>query len=318
MRRILVYLCSLLLLAACGGRTAQTPAQPSRRAFPEVEIPSMITEGEDRVAYMVMHQWDRFTDTSAVYLCDSVTVNGVALEDVEGQVGLFSTLLQNVSVPLAKEAVGRFYGKVETFGLRYPASNLFPKLSELINKYLYDPNSPVRCDDFYGVYAAHLAQSPLVGDEYKPKYRYEAELCARNPLGSVATDFPFTDIRGKVLTLHGIQAEYTLLIFGNPGCAACRELMENMEAFPRVTSAIEEGRLKVVDIFIDPEIDDWKAQAGTFPKTWICGYDHRLAIQDDRIYSVRGIPSLYLLDRDKKILLKDAPQEKVLDALANL
>ena len=94
--------------------------------------------------------------------------------------------------------------------------------------------------------------------------------------------------------------------------------MEEMEQLPQVSQAIADGRLKVVDIFIEPEIDDWKAQAGTFPKNWICGYDHRLAIEEDRLYNIRGIPSLYLLDADKKILLKDAPQEDVLAFLVRL
>lgn len=318
MRRILCLLGVGLLLLSCGGRTAKTPAEPVKRAFPEVSIPAMISDGQDRVNYMVNHMWDKFTDTSAVYYCDSVTVNGVDLEEVERQMGLFGTLLQNVSISKAKDAVAHFFGKVEAFGRRYPESNMFPKMSELLNKYLYDPNSPLRCDDLYGVYASLLAQSDLVDEKYKPKYRYDAEMCSRNPIGSVATDFPFTDIRGKVHTLHGIKADYTLLIFGNPGCNACRELMEAMQQLPQATSAIAQGRLKVVDVFIDPEIDEWKAQAADFPADWICGYDHRLAISEDRIYSVRGIPSLYLLDRDKKILLKDTPQENVLSFLETL
>ena len=318
MKRIAGILLAGLVLAACGGRSAKTPSAPAKRAFPEVEIPAMITEADDRVSYMASHIWDRFTDTSAVYYCDSVTVNGVTLEEVEGQMGLFASLLKMVSVPTAKSAVSRFFGRVETFGIKYPDSGMFSQMSELCYKYLYDPNSPVRFEDLYGVYAAHMAQSALVEDAYKIKYRYDAEMCAKNPLGSVATDFPFTDTQGKVRTLHGIQAQNTLLIFGNPGCSACKELMEEMEQMPQVSQAIADGRLKVVDIFIDPEIDDWKAQAGTFPKNWICGYDHRLAIEEDRLYNIRGIPSLYLLDADKKILLKDAPQEDVLAFLVRL
>lgn len=318
MKRITGILLAVLLMASCGSRTAKSPAQPARRAFPEVEIPAMITGSEDRVNYLVNHQWDKFTDTSAVYFCDSLTVNGVALQELEGQMGLFSTLLQNVPIQTAKGAVARLFARAEAYGKRHPESNLFPQMAELANKYLYDPNSPVRCEDLYGVYAAQLAQSELVEDAYRPKYRYDAQMCARNPIGSVATDFPFTDARGQVHTLHGIRADYTLLIFGNPGCSACKEIVENMEAMPAAVKAIASGRLKVVDIFIDPEIDDWKAQVGSFPKDWICGFDHRLAITNDRIYNVRGIPSLYLLDGDKKVLLKDAPQENVMAFLETL
>ena len=144
MRRILCFLGAGLLLLSCGGRTAKTPAQPVKRAFPEVSIPAMLSDGQDRVNFMISHLWDKFTDTSAVYYCDSVTVNGVDLEEVERQMGLFGTLLQNVSISKAKDAVAHFFGKVEAFGRRYPESNMFPKMSELLNKYLYDPDTGMR------------------------------------------------------------------------------------------------------------------------------------------------------------------------------
>lgn len=307
----------LFLLISCGGGP-KTPSAPATRSFPSVEIPAMLTEGPDRLDYMATHLWNRYLDTTSLYLCDSLHFNGVEEEDLEQQMGLYATLLENISAQNGKNSISAFYRQLEGFGLRYPESRVFPKLSELLNKYLYDPNSPVRNEDLWGVYAAHLAESPLVEDSYKPKYRYEADLCSRNPVGSVATDFAFTDTRGRVRTLHGIKAGHLLLVFGNPGCTACRELVEQMERLPGINAAISDGRLKVVDVFIDPEIDQWKAQVNTFPKNWICGYDHRMAVTEERLYHVRGIPSLYLLDENKKILLKDAPQEKVLDYLAGL
>ncbi len=319
MKRVLLFmlLAAVLVPASCG-RGSKTPPAPAGRGFPSVEIPAMITDGEERLEYMTRHLWDRYLDTSALYLSDSLHFNGVTADDLEQQMGLYTTLLWNIPIQSGKNSVAAFYEKAESFGLRYPESRVFPKLSELLNKYLYDPNSPVRNEDLYGVYVVRLAESPLVGDDYKPKYRYDANLCARNPIGSVATDFPFTDTRGRERTLHSIRADYVLLVFGNPDCSACRELTEEMGQIPEINEAITGGRLKVVDIFTDPQIDEWKAKKDSFPANWICGYDHLLSITNDRLYNVRGIPSLYLLDADKKILLKDAPQEKVLDFLLAL
>ena len=45
------------------------------------------------------------------------------------------------------------------------------------------------------------------------------------------------------------------------------------------------------------------------------GYDPDYAIRTDRLYDVRAIPSLYLLDSEKTVLMKDAPTEKVLPAI---
>ena len=126
------------------------------------------------------------------------------------------------------------------------------------------------------------------------------------------------DIAGKRRTLYGIRADYTLLIFGNPDCKACREIMEQMAASPEISALIRSGRLKVADIYIDEEIDLWKEKADTYPREWINGYDPAFTIRTDRIYAVRAVPSLYLLDEKKNVLLKDALPETVLQVLPAL
>jgi thioredoxin-related protein len=133
-----------------------------------------------------------------------------------------------------------------------------------------------------------------------------------------AADFPFTDTRGKLRTLHGVKAEYTLLIFANPGCNACQEITAAMKASPAISALVDSGRLKVVDVYIDQEIDDWKAHIADYPADWINGYDQDYSIRTDLVYNIRAIPSIYLLDKDKTVLMKDAPQEKVLGALERL
>ena len=43
------------------------------------------------------------------------------------------------------------------------------------------------------------------------------------------------------------------------------------------------------------------------PKEWICTYDDGQVITKERLYDLRAIPTFYLLDREKRVLLKDAP-----------
>ena len=318
MRKALALL-SVSLLCACGPRGGKnvSPA-PSQRDFPQVEIPAMYTEQADRVAWAAGHFWDRFTDTSAVYACDSLTVNGVPVVTVESQMGLFATLLEQLPLEAGGQAVARLYDRVDAFERKYPDSNVFEELGRLTRHYLYDPNSPVRNEDLYLPFVERLGASDLIDNGYRMGYEWDARMCRLNRVGTPAADFPFTDVSGRVRTLYGIKAEYTVLIFGNPGCNACQEMMEAMAATPEIASLIDEGRLRVVDIYIDQEIDAWKAHADEYPSTWINGYDHRYAIRTDLLYNVRGIPSIYLLDASKTVLMKDAVQEKVLTALMNL
>jgi hypothetical protein len=55
-----------------------------------------------------------------------------------------------------------------------------------------------------------------------------------------------------------------------------------------------------------------------YPDRWYNGFDPDLAIRGESLYNVRAIPSLYLLDKEKVVLMKDAPEKKVFDYLNRL
>ena len=157
-----------------------------------------------------------------------------------------------------------------------------------------------------------LAASPLTDPQMVPAYSYDASMCSLNRYGTPAADFAFTDLDGKRHTLYGVKAERILLFFSNPGCNACGEIVDVLCTDETVTSMAGSGRLAVINIYIDSELDKWREYATTYPKQWISGYDHTGTIRSDVTYNVRAIPSLYLLDSGKTVLLKDAPVEKVI------
>lgn len=316
-RNCLIIILSAILLAACGPRGGRG-VPTATRAFPGTEVPSVYGAPQERVGWTVEHFWDRFTDTTRAYPCDSVTVNGVALTEVESQMGTFSTLLREVPQETGVRAVAHFYDRVDAFARKYPETNVFEQLCHLTRYYLYDPNSPVRNEDLYQPFVARLSTSDLVDSGYRKGYAWDAKMCSLNRVGTPAADFAFTDTEGRVRTLYGIRAEYLLLVFGNPGCQACRELMDAMSSTPQIAALTDSGRLQVVDIYIDQDIDDWRAHIPDYPAAWINGYDHGYIIRTDLLYNVRGIPSLYLLDASKTVLMKDAVENDVLTALMNL
>ena len=307
----------VFLLSACGPRGGKTAA-PAVREFPSVDVPVMLEDPAERTVYATTHFWDRFTDTAQVYACDSLTVNGVPVEAVESQVGLFTTLAAQIPLSQGTAAMARLYDRLDAFERKYPDSNVFEEMVRLVSRYLYDANSPVRSEDLYLPFVERLGASDLIDNGYRMGYEWDARNCRKNRLGTRAADFSFTDTAGRIRTLYGINAEFVVLIFANPGCGACQEITAAMSASPEISSLIRSGRLKVVDVYIDQEIDDWKAHVSEYPADWINGYDHDYLIRSVLIYNVRAIPSIYLLDAEKTVLMKDAPQEKVLQALAAL
>lgn len=317
--RLFIFIAAAgLLFAGCGGGKGTAPVTQQVRRFPEVEIPGMMDDPGERLGYAVEHFWDRFLDTSFTGTCDSAYVNGVTRQEVENSFGTYSTLLWQIDVRKALKSVAYLFTCAEALELRDTSSNVFETITAFAYKYFYDPNSPVRNEEFYLPYVERLAQSPAVKENMKPAYLYDASMCSLNRIGNRAADFSFTDLSGRRHTLYGVKADYTLLFFSNPGCHSCKEITDVLVSEPSITSMLDSGRLAVVNVYIDQELDKWRGYAAGYPKEWISGYDHNYLIRTDQLYSVRAIPSLYLLDADKNVILKDAPQDKVFGLLTVL
>lgn len=315
MKKLPYLLLTAFLLYACGSPTGSVVFESNLRDFPMEEIPMMMSEPLERASWLADHFWDRFTNPDTLYYCDSLTVNGVSKEALETQMGLFATIAESLPLKEGTRAMVKFYERLEAFQLAQPEGNLLPQTVGLATHYFYDPNSPVRSEDLYLPFVKRLSESALIDPAYRMGYKWDAQMCALNRTGTKATDFVFIDTAGKRRTLYSIKAERTLLIFGNPDCNACKDLVAQMGAYPEITEQITSGTLRVVDIYIDQDIALWKQRMADYPSAWINGYDPTFTIREDVLYNVRAIPSLYLLDKDKTVLLKDTLPEKVLEAL---
>lgn len=293
---------------------SDAPAVEARK-FPSVTPPGAITDPAVRLAWSAENYWNAFTDTSVFYPGDTTMVNGVLKENVEEAMGTYATMLGMVPLDVAQRSQGRFFGRISAFQESHPESGMFPEIVDLAARYFYDPNSPVRSEDIYLPFVQRLSQSPLVSEGMRMAYAFDAEMCSLNQTGSVATDFSFTTLQGRKMRLSSVKAGHTLLFFSNPGCPACAEIIESLESNQHVASLLSSGRLAVVNVYIDQELDEWRTYAVNYPKSWISGYDQSYSIRSGRLYNIRAIPSLYLLDAQKRVILKDATAEKVLNAL---
>lgn len=305
---------SCLLFASCGGRKT---AAPLTRTFPSVQGPQMGSD-QDKVDYAVIHFWDAFMDTSKTFTCDSSIVNGVKREELEKVFGQYASMLNAVQPAVSVSSMDRMFKMAVRLESRDTSSNVFEAMTEMSDKYLYDPNSPVRNEEAYLSFARDMSECGFVDSTLRKSYDYSARMCSLNRIGQKATDFTFTGLTGKKMTLFGIKADITLLFFSNPGCPACEGITKALIADRKVNDLIASGKLAVANVYIDQELDKWRAFAKNYPTTWLTGYDQNYIIRTDVLYNVRAIPSLYLLDKDKKVIMKDAPQENVLSYLDNL
>ena len=310
-----------VLLTGCRNGGKSTGFEP--HAFPQPKVPSVYSLEEERLGYLLSHYWDPFLATDKVYPTDSLLINGVRENEVEAALSNYLEVLRMSSTADAVKGVAAFYDKLEAYQNAAggsPDSEMMAlrRVASLVEKYLYDPNSPFRNEEFYLPFVKRLAESRFIPDDMRTAYRFDAEMCSLNRLGTPAADFRFRDIRGRDHRLYDVRADYTLLFFSNPGCENCYEIITRLGAMPQVDKLIAAGTLAVVNVYIDEEIDKWADYQDIYPKTWYNGYDPDLIIRKDLIYSVRAIPSLYVLDAEKRVIMKDAPEENVFSFLDNI
>ena len=268
-------------MAACHGKNPQKPvAVPAPKNFPMTEIPAIITDPQERAAWMAEHFWEKVETVSDL---DSISF--------EQAVGTWTSLLEMVSPEQGADAVHALAARLEVL----PQTEVAPLL-EKVEKYLYDANSPVRNEDLFGLLSKGLATAQSTPDSLRIHYAYLAEKCALNAVGTKAADFLFMQ-NGRVRSLYSVEAERLLLVFGNPGCTACREMHEALNNQEDISEMIDAGKLVLIEVNPD---EDSIAKAET-----------------DKSYHIRAIPSMYLLDADKTVLLKDAPAERILAYLQN-
>ena len=315
--RLLICAALAALAVGCGPRQgrASGSAPAAVRDFPIVQVPAMYSDGAGRQAYAAEHYWDRFFSGGEGYRCDSLTVLGVTRDKIEEHFSTFVSILGTLDLPSGRKGMETLFSKVEAAQMKDTLSNVLEVFSGLAEKYLYDPDSPFRNEDLYLPYVQGLADSPLTDPAQAPAYAFTARCCALNAAGTVAADFRFTDAAGRTRRLHDIRAGRTLLFFSNPGCEACKDIIGALKSMPFLPEMISSGRLAVVNVYIDEDIPTWKDYQAEYPVEWFNGYDPDGVIRSDLLYDVRAIPSLYLLDADKRVILKDAPEERVFSFL---
>ena len=302
-----------VIAAGCGQnrKAEQFQALP----FPDVKIPAMMTGSADVAEYISMHYWDGLTDPSRDYPCDSLYVSGVKKEDVEQKFADWNAVLGILPRSIADKAVNALYEKAAACERKDTSSNVFDTFVMLAEKYFYDPNSPVRNEDHYHAFVRNLASFEGFDEAVRGKYAYQARMTALNREGTIAADFRFADKNGRIHSLHGINAPMTLLFFSNPGCDACMEIIKVLSGHEGIASMIADGRLAVLNIYIDEDIQAWREYMPIYPEQWYNGFDPDLVIRGETLYNVRAIPSLYLLDHEKRVILKDAPENRVFETL---
>lgn len=315
MRRFLQTLLLALLLfsgkmaeaAAMASHLQETTAhtQTDGAQFPFPEIPFSLQTPEARKDYLLRHYWDRFDFADKNLLADKeVTeqgfVNFIALLG-DGQ----------TDDELATAAMNTFCRQMT---LRQEARKVFLPMAK---DYLFNTRSPMYNEE---TYARFLHGLTLVSERMDEAERHRTafllKLIERNRPGDLATDFSYILPDGTQKRLSGtaVHGDRLVLLFYDPECEQCRETLDRMKADARLTEAVRQKKLTVLAIYTEGDEQVWRNALNELPPGWMVGTD-RNAIKDKALYDLKAMPSLYLLDAQKRVLVKDGDYEEIIKSV---
>lgn len=246
-------------------------------------VPSELVKPADRADYILMHFWDNMEFADTVRSRD----RGFMEQNFVNYLSVFpharpATVTPAVDALMDAASVDR---------------GCLSLLADLADMYLFGSDSPMRSEEFYRPFVEYVASTPVLPDSEKERARWLAGELRKCRPGTVAPDFAFVDPEGRCLSLHAVETggcEVTLLFY-DPECDTCHEVIRDM------ASEGAAGRV-VVAVCVSGDQEAWRADLVNLPKEWIVGYPEE-PVED--LYSIWGMPTIYRLTSDGRILSKE-------------
>ena len=289
MRYFITAITLALLCAGCAEAPKKSPS-PKSYKFNYVYPPLHIAQ-EKKAEYMLNHYWDNFDFADTLYTTKADTVE---------MLRAYATFVGSVVGPTNQEPIRKLMQRASA------SKRMFDYFVMLSERVLHDPNSPLRSDELYmAVLEAQIA-SPHYDKYEKMAPEYELNIVSQNRIGHKANNFYYTTKSGNRGSLYALKNDFVIIYINNPGCSMCREITKALKESSIIAERQRQGSLKILAIYPDENLDEWKKHLGDMPSAWINGYDRGCLIDREKLYNINAIPSLYLIDKEKRVLVKDS------------
>ena len=283
------------------GQQNETTAVDSISELPLPQVPATLQKPADRANYIIAHFWD------AMDFCD--TLRSHDKNFMEQNFSNFISVFPYANEQAQRVAVNTLLNKAEANTTAYTL------LRDIAEKYLYETNSPMQSEDYYILFLERFVNSTVWGDYGTLRLRRQLDAAHKNRPGMTAADFAYTVRQGTSATLHDTDADGNLLlIFYDPDCEHCKETMNELQADQTLSKSVISGKMKILAIYSGDDYDLWKRTATTLPANWTVGYEPG-TLQENGSYVLRAMPTLYLLDHDKKVIQKEMSPEQLFQLL---
>lgn len=286
----------LLLLIGLVGHlfiSSDLMAQSATNGFTLPAIPDTLQTVESRSSYLVAHYWDRFSFADSLQFMNQP-------EMVEQAVVDYVDLFRLVPAAEAENSLSALMDQASV------TLNGFLFFYNTLEKYLYDATSPMRNEALFIPVLQKMMASNKLSDDDKLRPAMLLKSVSKNKVGSMAADFSYTKPDGSQHQLSEVQTPLTLLLFFDPECDDCHQVIMRLEKTDVLNQLTADRQLTVLAVYPGENKRLWQTMAQHMLPTWEIGMDESQTIYNKELYDILGFPSMYLLDQHKTVILKDA------------
>lgn len=255
-------------------------------------IPDTLKTVESRSSYLVAHYWDRFPFADSLQFMDRPEAVEQALVD-------YLDLFRLVPAAEAEASLSVLMDQASV------SLNGFLFFYNTLEKYLYDIASPMRDEALFIPVLQKVMASDRLDEDDKLRPAMLLKSACKNKTGSTAADFTYLQPDGGRHRLSELQTPLILLLFFDPECDDCHQAVSRLEKTERINRLVADKRLTILAVYPGENKRLWQDMARHMPPSWKVGMDESQAIYGKELYDILGFPSMYLLDQDKTVILKD-------------
>lgn len=199
----------------------------------------------------------------------------------------------------------------QTGGKQYKA--LIASLEEMLSEPTWDYHN----EELFAKVMEHASTASCLSDNERLRPKSMLEVVRKNAPGTVANEINYETLDGSRHKLSDISTPYTLIYFNDPECLSCAKVKERLDTTALLKGMVSDSTLTVVGIYPLDNVEEWKAES--FPSYIINGWDWEQKVDGEMTYDLMTMPMFYLLDRDKRVILKnEASLNRVLKVMGEL
>ena len=292
-----MVLCGLITAIIFDGCTKRAGTS-ERKTFPYVIPPPLYTTQQAQAEFLVAHFWDKFdfADTTWVGSAENITEQALIK---------YISVLPYASYDVICNSIQRLLDRADKNQAMY--AFFYSRLEY----YFSNSNSTHRNDEYYIPVLEHMIASNSLDEPRKVRPKAILPLLNKNRPGTKAANIHFTRVSGVKDELMNIQSVFILVVFYNFDCEDCNVLTKSIEASAVIKEMQKQKKLTILAIYPGANMEGWKKSSPQVPASWINGYDHNEEIEGKGTYILRSIPTLYLLNSEYMVIMKEPPLEYV-------